>query len=92
MSGLAYDTLPFINYLNFQVKARKQNDSSMDWSADTPQTSSTLCIPLSEHVSSPCVPLPQGSSSSNNVLETSCFESNLLNYYSGLRKPYLKTP
>ena len=50
---------PFINHPNFQVNMREQDDSPMDWSADTPHT-----------IPQPHVPTPQGSSHSNNMSET----------------------
>ena len=59
---------------------REQEDSTMDWSANTPPTISSLHIPPSEHVSSPHVPLPQDSSSSSNMSEISSFKPGLLNY------------
>jgi len=80
---LSNKTSSFINYPNFQVNARKQKDSSIGWSADNPHTSPTLYVPLSEHVSSPHVPLPQDSSSSSNMSETSSFNQSLLNYSNG---------
>jgi len=76
-------TSPFINYSNFQVNAREQEDSSMDWSADNPHTSPTLHVPPSEHVSSPHVSLPQGGSSGSNMSEMSSFNQSLLNYSNG---------
>ena len=76
-------TSPFINYPNFQVDMREQEDSTMDWSADTPPTIPPPHVPPSGHVSSPPVPLPQGGSSSSNVSETSSFKPGLLNYGNG---------
>ena len=40
-------------------------------------------VPLLEHVSSPCVSLPQGGSSGSNMSETSSFNQSLLNYGNG---------
>jgi len=73
-------TLPFINYPNFQVNIREQEDSSIDWSADNPHISPTPYVPPSEHMSSPHIPLPQGGSSGSNMSETSSFNQSLLNY------------
>jgi len=73
----------FINYPNFQVNIRKQKDSTIDWSSNTPSTISPPHIPLAGHVSLPYVSLPQGSSSSNNILEMSSFRLGLLNYGNG---------
>jgi len=68
---------PFINHPNFQVNTREQDDSPMDWSADTPHTIPQPHVPPSEHVPSLHVPTPQGSSHSNNMSET------LLDYGNG---------
>jgi len=73
----------FINYSNFQVNIREQEDLSMDWSANDPHTSPTLHVPPSEHVLSPHVPLSQGGSSSSNKSEMSSFNQSLLNYGNG---------
>jgi len=76
-------TSPFINYPNFQVNVRKQEDSSMDWSADNLHILPTLYVPPSEHVLSPHVPLPQGGSSGSNMSKRSSFNQSLLNYGNG---------
>jgi len=49
-------TLSFINYPNFQVNTREQEDSSMNWSADNPHTLPTPHVPPLEHVLLPRVP------------------------------------
>ena len=76
-------TSPFINYPNFQVKAREQKDSFIDWSANTPQTIYTPYVPPLEHVSSPHVPLSQDSLRNSNMSEMSSFKPSLLNYGNG---------
>jgi len=83
LKQLSNKTSPFINYPNFQVNAREQEDSSMDWSADNPHTLPTPHVPPSEHVLSPHVSFPQGGSSGSNVSEMSSFNQSLLNYSSG---------
>ena len=60
-------TSPFINYPNFQVNVKEQEDLSIDWSADNLHTLPTPHVPLLEHVLLPCVPLPQEGSSGSNV-------------------------
>jgi len=55
----------------------EQDDSPMDWSADTPHTIPQPHIPPSEYVPSSYVLMPQSSPHSNNVLET------LLDYGNG---------
>ena len=67
-------TSPFINYLNFQVEVREQEDSFIDWSTDTLQTMYTLHISLPEHVTLPHVPLPQNSPRGSNMFEISSFK------------------
>ena len=49
---------PFINHPNFQVNMGEQDNSPMDWSADTSHTIPQLHVPM-----------PQDSPHSNNVLE-----------------------
>ena len=65
LKQLSNKSLPFINHPNFQVNMGEQDDSPMDWSANTPHTIPQL------HVS-----MPQGSPHSNNVSETLLDYSN----------------
>ena len=83
LKQLSNKTSPFINYPNFQVSAKEQEDSSIDWNADNPHTSFTLYIPSSEHISSPHISLPQDGSSGSNISETSSFNQSLFNYSNG---------
>jgi len=80
LKQLSNKTSPFINYPDFQVNVREQEDSSMDLSADNPHTSPIPHVPPLEHMLSSCVPLSQGGSSSSNMSKTSSFNQILLNY------------
>ena len=74
----------FINYSDYQANMRKQEDLTMDWSCNTPPiTMSSPHIPSIGHISSPHIPLSQGSSSGSNMSETSSFRLGLLNYGNG---------
>jgi len=97
-------TLPFINYPNFQVNARKQEDSSMDWSTDNPHTSLIPYIPPSEHVLSPCLKVVQVAATclkqvvsikvysimamANHLMLAPGMEHFRQYFYLGLSKPY----
>jgi len=73
---------PFISLFLSSNNQRMQDDSSIDWSTDTPVTASLLpCIPLvGVHMPLPCVLLPQIGTSSNIRLEPSSPDPILLNY------------
>jgi len=63
----------FAPYMNYFSNLGEKNDSSMDWSLETPAPSSSIHMshisPVGEHVPSSHIPLSQSSSNSNNISE-----------------------
>jgi len=64
----------FTPYMNSFSNLGEKNNSSMDWSSETPAPSSSMPIsrisPAGEHVPSPHIPPSQSGSNSNNVVAT----------------------
>jgi len=74
----------FALYTNPFSNLGEKDDSSMDWSSETPAPSSSVPMPrispAGEHMPSPHVPPSQSSSNSNNISEQPDTVSKVLDY------------